>query len=671
MTRGVLRVAAALWVAAAAAGAETITPTLQSAGVPVFATPAFEREGAAAAAALRAGDAAGAAARTEAMIALAPGAPAAHAMRALALARLGLAEAARDSLRSAAGLGFPVDAALLRDPVFAPLRGALPPPPPLPSREVAPAEVADGVARVGPGNAVWSAARGAIEVRFAFPDPGRRHPPVVPASDESREARLLARLHARGLAAGNLGDLYDNRDAGHSALAPGDFPQLAHVVYGPEAHAAGLDYGLNDWLIFGAPTLGNSSTALTSGLWRSLPRLAMTLPGGAARLHRLYAANHLYVFPENNDHDPRRGDLFPANTPYAVISQGQSGSDRPFLRAVAMALAALRPDVKADLRARGMIAPTVQMILRRSLKGVESDADYLSARAHPTVFAAGDLDVERMVRRASALTRATVPPVARISVVREDQPAPGTDLFGDGLGEALFDTPGAVARVARGAAHDRRYVLEAAADPAAPAARIVWRLLRGDPARVSLRPLDAQGRRAELAIAWGAAPATAPFRPDLANTRVDVAAFAQAGAEYSAPAFFSLAFPPCQTRRYAPGGALAEIDYRDAEGCYADPMIWPARDWRDVRDHDSDGRLLGWTRWRGAKGVGFTRDGHRVVTRDALGRPLRAERVAYPLTRGTSGRARVTETPTGRFVTYVYAGPADRLGVASDAPDGG
>ena len=37
------------------------------------------------------------------------------------------------------------------------------------------------------------------------------------------------------------------------------------------------DYGLNDRLLFGHPTFGNSSTAITGGaLWRSLPRLGLT-----------------------------------------------------------------------------------------------------------------------------------------------------------------------------------------------------------------------------------------------------------------------------------------------------------------------------------------------------------------------------------------------------------
>ena len=106
-------------------------------------------------------------------------------------------------------------------------------------------------------------------------------------------------------------------------------------------------------ILFDAPTLGNSSTAIVGSLfWRSQARLALTSPEGPERLFQLYANDHVYVFPEHNDHDRvepgkeadrragRKGDLFPANTPYFLVSQGSSGSDRPFLAAVFVGLAA-------------------------------------------------------------------------------------------------------------------------------------------------------------------------------------------------------------------------------------------------------------------------------------------------------------------------------------------
>jgi YD repeat-containing protein len=37
-------------------------------------------------------------------------------------------------------------------------------------------------------------------------------------------------------------------------------------------------------------------------------------------------------------------------------------------------------------------------------------------------------------------------------------------------------------------------------------------------------------------------------------------------------------------------------DFRLPEGGYADPMLFPRADWRDVYRHDPAGRLTGWDR---------------------------------------------------------------------------
>ena len=72
---------------------------------------------------------------------------------------------------------------------------------------------------------------------------------------------------------------------------------------------------------------------------------------GPLRLWQNASANALYVHPAHKDYEDR--DLFPANTPYLIVSRGSSGSDRPFLEAVAMILAAFRPDTKAKLAEPG------------------------------------------------------------------------------------------------------------------------------------------------------------------------------------------------------------------------------------------------------------------------------------------------------------------------------
>ena len=178
---------------------------------------------------------------------------------------------------------------------------------------------------------------------------------MLPARPKTAALDILREHWKRGRAAGNVGDLYDNRDRGHSALKPGAFPQLAHVAYSPEARAAELDYGLQDKLLFDRPTLGNSSTAVTGGvLWRSLPRLAMTQADGTGplRLWQNAEANALYVYPAHKDWTPEQGDLFPANTPYILVSHGSSGSDQPFLEALGAHLRRLPPRHQGAARRR-------------------------------------------------------------------------------------------------------------------------------------------------------------------------------------------------------------------------------------------------------------------------------------------------------------------------------
>ena len=57
---------------------------------------------------------------------------------------------------------------------------------------------------------------------------------------------------------------------------------------------------------------------------------------GPLRLWQNAAANLLYVYPAHRDYDAKNGDLFPANTPYLLVSRGSSGSDKPFLDAIAL-----------------------------------------------------------------------------------------------------------------------------------------------------------------------------------------------------------------------------------------------------------------------------------------------------------------------------------------------
>ncbi|MFN3261402.1 MAG: hypothetical protein ACE37J_12675 [Pikeienuella sp.] len=566
--------------------------------------------------------------------------------------------------------------ALAARPEIAALRDAPPPPAPAPPPPVG---VDTGEAAISPSALGWDRERESLVARISVLPAMRRFPVVEPNSE-----RPLPELQAwvnRGRAAGNVGDLYDNRDRGHSVLSPRNQLQMSRVVYGPEMRAAGLDYGLNTALLFGAPTIGNASTAVQGPFWRSQARLALTSPGGAARLWRLYEANHLYVFPEHRDHDPavpaegaagpdRRpgfGDLMPANTPYFLVSQGSSRSDQPILVALRTILAALKPETKAFLTERGLIAPTLQQIFRRGQRGI-GDAGYLTPAAHPPVFRAGDSDLGAMMAFANALEPGEAPPVVRLEL----RSASGAAGEAPGLGgatpgeETLFDTPAAIARVWRGAGFERRYILSAAAteDPNGRPLRFRWVLTQGRAEAVEIRPLNEAGSEAEIVVRWDA-PAPTARRPDITSPRVDVAVFADNGAQLSAPSFFSVLRAAHEERVYepGPGGAprLASIRYQK-QGAYADPLVWPARGWTDELVWAPSGRLEGWVRKRPRAETRFTAHGLLVRERDEQGRATLAEAVSYGFQQQNNRPPLVTETPTGRLFRYVYAGEADRVG---------
>ena len=153
------------------------------------------------------------------------------------------------------------------------------------------------------------------------------------------------------------------------------------------ARAADLDYGLNESLALRPPDLRQL-------LDRDHRRGALAQPAAlrddASRRHRAAPAlaerrgePALRLSRRTRTTTPKNGDLFPANTPYLLVSRGSSGSDKPFLEALALTYAAFRPDTKARLVAEDLLVPTVQMVFRRSLQNVRSRDDYFSGAAHP------------------------------------------------------------------------------------------------------------------------------------------------------------------------------------------------------------------------------------------------------------------------------------------------
>ena len=450
---------------------------------------------------------------------------------------------------------------------------------------------------------------------LALPDLGGE--PIVGLDRNDPAARLLRHVARTSEANGHRGVLYDNRDRGHSELPRSAFPGLAHLAYALELR--GSDFGLALDYRFPYVVLGNSSTALTSGYKpRSLMRIAMTEPGLARRAFALAANNHLYVYPEHRDHDGT--DLYPANWAYMVTSQGSSGSDQPFLDAFAMTLAAFSEETMDAMREEGLVVPTMQMILRRNLSQVDGLSAYYSGLAHPTVFDASRLRVERMIGHAAALEPETIPPMVRLAIVSED-------FRGEaglaGRSERLFTTPSAIARIWRGFEGRKEITLSAAATSSRTDTPLSfrWVILRGDADRISISP-DATGARARITLEWHDAFQIPSRGGPLTTSRIDIGVFAETGGEPSAPAFFSVSFPTHQDRSYgtdAEGApALNSVDYdAAARGVDFDPVIHWTAPWMDRAVRDGSGNIVGWMRTDAAGtrrvGAGENGPGYEII----------------------------------------------------------
>jgi len=517
----------------------------------------------------------------------------------------------------------------------------------LPLRPAVPAAIEEGVAWIKEENVEFDPQRNIIVSRFHFSSP----PPEKPLTSLPGAAGdLLRQWWADGTAAGHDGDLYDNRDGDHSDLDAKLFPRLARVEYSPLARQAGLHWGLPERIWHDAVVMGNASVAQTMGpYWRSMPRLATQSQAGADALYRQYRGNQLYIYPAHVDYRPghngkggHHGDVFPANTPYLIASQGSSGSDKPFMQAAAAALAAFRPEVKQRLIKEGMLMPVIQMLLRSTSKLVAKAEDYLTGAAHPPVFEGGNVQIDRLVEAAHGMTLDALPPLALIKVMEEDKPENGRDFFAEaGRTEVLLNTPCAIARVFRGVQYRRRLVVSAEESFDVNSRPLTWRwvVLSGNAEDIKFTALNDQQSRVEISIPYHPRRPITPGNP-LETNRVDIGVFVHNGVYWSPPAFITFFSLDHEEREYAPDGRILRVIYRGADepGNYVDPVVALPKSWRDEYHYAPDGALLGWSRFRGDKREEFDASGRLIVKPAVNGQPAVTKAVRYVIKPGKAGQ---------------------------------
>jgi hypothetical protein len=381
-------------------------------------------------------------------------------------------------------------------------------------------------------------------------------------------ADLVKRWWQEGSAAGNIGDYYDNRDGDHSPLNPMAFPQLLRIKYSADDIKLRKHWAAQS-IIHPAVVFGNSSTSAPPTAGGSNPRMYYCNPRGLPFLAQQYAKNNLYIYPEHRDHDPGHngkgdgfGDLYPTNTPYLLISQGSSGSDQPFMRAVALTLAAFRPEVKKKLTDAGALMPALQMILRSTGRQLKGPADYLTGKAHPSVFDGSQLDELAMVQLAHAMQPGALPPLVQLKVIEEAPAVAGVDYFEANGSERLGDTPAVLARIHRSKERTRRLVVSAEGSRDLNGAPLTyrWAILRGDPERIQIKPRNESGSVAEITVAYHERRPIAPGSP-LESNRVDIGVFAHNGKYHSAPGFVTFYTLDSEARTYDARGRVSAIGY--------------------------------------------------------------------------------------------------------------
>ena len=356
------------------------------------------------------------------------------------------------------------------------------------------------------------------------------------------------------------GDLYMNRDGGHSPNGPvakksflDQFPGITEVRFDSQGRRLGLDLNIPN-VLFPYPTFGNCSMAYTApSFWRSIPRALMTSEARRLKaMERLYLSNQVWVFPSNADTAPvgTNGDVFASIAPYWLTTAGRSWSDLPVLKAALVASGSLPRDVKNEIVHRRLLAPTVMTLLRKSLTGVKDEDGYTSPLAHPTALPPNGVDERRLVAAARAMTVASIPPIVPISVravpPKEESPWP----------ELTYRTTFAWAFVLRSEDDFRTFEITAAG---AKEYRFVQ--THGAGVRVEIDLL--RPNRAKVMVdRRGMSP----------TNRVDIAVFGRnPGTGWGAPSYVSFA-------------------RMDSSAPYSDPVLTPLADVPEAKDKAASGK---------------------------------------------------------------------------------
>jgi hypothetical protein len=221
-----------------------------------------------------------------------------------------------------------------------------------------------------------------------------------------------------------------------------------------------------------------------------------------------------------------------------MISAGRSYSDQYYLRAALTASSSFDGEVKKAIVARGMLAPVIQTLIRKSLVAVASEDDYLTAKAHPTALPPNGVDLKRLAGAAADMTVSSIPPLAPITV--KALPVDDRPLHP----ELTYATSFAWAFVLRAPDQKREFFVSAKGG-----SEYEFRQTHGAGVKVAIEKVSADS--AKITIDRGAMSPT---------NRVDVAVFARGRkGGWGAPSYISFAV-------------------MDPDAPYSDPALTPLKE---------------------------------------------------------------------------------------------
>ena len=468
--------------------------------------------------------------------------------------------------------------------------------------------------------------------------------------------------------------LYVNRDNKSNDIDFENIPNMIKLNYCNEMQERQQHIGAPNTLFIDnstgelIPVVGNSSMGfINSAYWRCQPRAFFNNPEQIKNQLITFLGNQLYFYPTYSDYRIETGDLFPANTPFYVAVCGSTKAEEAFVKTIAEAIAALSPETRRHLTSNALLMPTMQQLLRRSQKAVNSTKEYLSGIAHPAAFQPEQLDRQKLIESAGNLTTNNIPPIVLIEVEDSSGLNQALDMPTCVYSENLFDTHLASARVFRAFPYRRKYNVRTLCRE--KNAKIHCVLLQGDPKRFSIgkNPDDPNGWMLDIAY-------HPPFSTRAAGgkrimtSRVDVGFFAETESGISIPSILSISFLGNELRKYDNKGRLLSIDYRRNTTAYTDPMLSFPRNWKDEFTHDKEGRITGWTRIRPRKKERFTAYGDLAVEFDNKGRATKARRIKYTkryigdLGREGGRLPSLAQVDDNIEVNYSYASDDDYIG---------